>query len=90
MRGYVLIEPIEEEEVTASGLVMPERAQDKPSKGKVLALGKEPRVEGTVIETWEVSVGDIVIHHKWATQEVKEGQKTLKLVQAKDIMGVYK
>lgn len=105
LRGYCLVEPLEEEETTASGLVMPERSQDKPSKGKILAIGAIPyedmklaievgkmenqKLFDVISGSIEFEEGDTVIYHKWATQDVKEEGKILKLVKFGDLMAVY-
>lgn len=90
LSGYVLIEALDEEETTASGLVMPEKAKEKPAKGKVISIGGILK-EGDSIYYPPVglSSGDIVIHHRWSGQDVKEGQKEYKLVKFSDLMGVY-
>ena len=100
LAGYVLIRPFEEEETTASGLVMPEKEKEKPAKGKVLAVGNYPKIPDTIKlpeQTWDsyfeqypqVKEGDIVIFHRWSGQDIKEGQKEYKLVKFSDLMGVY-
>ena len=103
LAGYVLIEPIDEKETTASGLALPEKAQEKPERGKVIEVG-EPfvhyespwapttsTVEGISPshEYSPVKKGDIVVFHKWAGQDVREGNKEYKLVKFADLMGVY-
>lgn len=102
LAGYCLIEPLDEQETTASGLVMPEKAKEKPEKGKVIAVGDDlPRFDAGAIydeldqakipnERCPVEIGDIVIFHRWSGQDVKEGQKEYKLVKFSDLMGVYK
>ena len=102
LAGYVLILPLDEEETTASGLVMPEKEKEKPAKGKVIAVGADlPRFESGVTyikeldrhkvanEMPQVKVGNIVIFHRWSGQDVKEGQKEYKLVKFSDLVGVY-
>ena len=102
LAGYCLIEPLDEEQQTSEGLYLPEKAKDKPEKGKVIAIGADlPRFDAgaTYIkevdrhkvpnEMCPVKVGDIVIHHKWAGQDVKEGTKEYKLVKFADIMARY-
>ena len=108
LAGRCLIEPLEEDEVTSSGLALPEKAKEKPSKGKVVAIGspiihyesggKIERIgvyskDGGLITYFEeqspVKKDDLVVYHKWAGQDIKDGQKEYKLVQFKDIMGVY-
>ena len=102
LAGYILIEPLDEQETTASGLVMPEKVKEKPAKGKVVSVGGPiPRYEAGVAETLLngdlrlaeerclVRKGDIVVFHRWAGQDVREGQKEYKLVKFQDIMGIY-
>ena len=85
LAGYALIEPQEAEEVTASGIVLPDTAQEKPAQGKVIAVGapvKHPEHE----EKAEFKVGDIVLYKKWGGDEIKIDGKELKLVKFEDIM----
>ena len=96
LAGYVLIEPLDEQEVTASGLALPEKAQEKPEKGKVIAVGADiPYYEaqdrfGTNIDIrCPVKRGQTVIFHKWAGQDVREGNKEYKLVKFSDLMARY-
>ncbi len=71
--GYALIEPIELEKRTASGIVLPDTHDEKSQKGKVIALGG-PQVtdSGKKIKP-EFKVGDTVIYKKWGGDEVKLG-----------------
>ena len=90
LAGYILVEPVDEEEVTASGLVMPDKEKEKPSKGKVISIGgilKEGNT--TYYPPQGLSSGDIVVFHKWSGQDIKENQKELRLVHFKDLMGIY-
>lgn len=94
LAGYVLIEPLDEEQTTSSGLVMPDKEKEKPSKGKVVAIGTMPYEMREFVDDPEkyypeVQVGSIVQYHRWSGQDVKEGQKEYRLVQFKDLMGVY-
>lgn len=108
--GYVLIEPMDDEEVTAGGLALPEKAKEKPAKGIVIAVGDSithyesyvgkndmsPPYSTTSVYNLEfaeeqspVEEKDIAIFHRWAGQDVKDGQKEYKLVKFSDLMGVY-
>lgn len=97
--GYVLIEPLDDEETTASGLVMPEKAKEKPVKGMVLAVGRVNVPDGIGIPinslteyhafNTPIDRGDMVIFHRWAGQDVKEGQNEYRLVKFGDLMAVY-
>lgn len=94
LAGYVLIEPIDDQETTASGLVMPEKAKEKPGKGKVIAVGDpiehyERESGPNTSQHCPVKVGDIVIYHKWAGNEIKDGSKNVVLVKFADLQGVY-
>jgi chaperonin GroES len=94
--GYVLVEPIEEDGVTASGLYKPESAKDKPSKGKVIAKGGPLDYMAYVTTDPNyvprdifVGIGEFVYYKKWTNQEVedKDGKKYL-LVEFKDLLAV--
>lgn len=79
----VLIQPKEAETKTASGLYIPDTAKEKPSEGKVLAVGP-----GKKDEPMEVKVGDEVIYGKYAGTEVTvEGKKYL-IVKQSDILAI--
>ena len=96
---YEHIEPLDEEETTASGLIMPEKAKEKPAKGKVIEVGGKMRKEWMYPSSGPVEVmfpiespvkkGQVVVFHRWSGQDVKEGQKEYKLVKFSDLMGVY-
>ena len=84
----VLVEPIEDEEVTAGGIVLPETAKEKPQRGKILAAGPGGRDEDGKMITMEVAVGDIVLFAKYAGTEIKlEGKKRLILRQS-DLLAI--
>ena len=69
----VLVEPMAAETKTASGIIIPDNAKEKPQKGKVVAVGS-----GTKDEKMTVSVGDTVLYGKYAGTELKfEGQDYL-------------
>lgn len=87
MAGYALIEPQEAEEVTASGIVLPDTAQEKPAQGKVIVVGapiKHPEHE----EKAQFKAGDVVLYKKWGGDEIKVGGKELKLVKFEDVMAI--
>lgn len=85
----VLIEPLEKETTTASGIVIPDSAKEKPSQGKVVAVGSGITTDGKTL-TIPVKPGDVVVYKKWGGHEVKDGGKDLLLVEAKDIMAIVK
>jgi chaperonin GroES len=84
----VVIEPIEQESTTASGLVLPDTAKEKPQQGKVIAAGKgRLDDDGDRIEM-EVKVGDTVLYAKYAGTEIKIGDKKLLIMKEADILGI--
>jgi len=79
----VLIEPQEAEVKTASGIIIPDSAQEKPQKGKVLAVGP-----GTKDVDMEVKVGNIVLYGKYSGTEIKVDDKTYLIMRQSDILAV--
>ena len=91
---YVLIKPVEEEAKTASGIVLPESAKEKPQMGEVMATGPgkscgEDDCCGAV-PAMLVKKGDKVLYKKWGGNEIKVGHEEWVLVEQKDIMAVIK
>ena len=83
----VVIKVKEEQEKTASGIVLPGTAKEKPQEAKVLAVGSGEVVDGKKIEL-EVKVGDNVIYSKYSGTEVKiEGEEYL-IVRQSDILAI--
>lgn len=88
LNDRVVVEPIEQETTTASGLVLPETAKEKPQQGKVLAVGPGNRDEDGERMTLDVEVGDTVLFAKYAGTEIKiDGNKVL-IMKESDILGV--
>ena len=85
LAGYVLIEPAPKETKTASGIVLPESADEKPQEGKVLACGADSVDEGKTIKC-PVKVGDKVVYNKWGGNEIKTDGKELLLIKFEDLM----
>jgi chaperonin GroES len=86
--GYVLIEPQEAVKQTSSGIVLPESHDEKPQKGKVLAVGPEESVSYNTVRKAPCKVGDIVIYKKWGGNEYKVDGKELMFIKFEDIMAV--
>lgn len=87
LAGYVLIEPAPKETKTASGIVLPESADEKPQEGKVLACGDDLVEEGKIVKC-PVKVGDKVVYKKWGGNEIKVGGKELLLIKFDDLMAI--
>lgn len=88
LEDRVLVQPLEAEQTTASGLVIPDTAKEKPQEGKVLAVGPG-RVDdqGKRIPV-DVAEGDVVIFSKYGGTEVKYGGEEYLLLNARDILAV--
>ena len=79
----VLVEPAQAEEVTAGGIIIPDRAKEKPLKGNVIAVGN-----GTKDEEMIVKAGDVVLYGKYAGTEIElDGAKYL-IMRQSDILGI--
>lgn len=83
----VLVEAIEQSETTASGIVLPDTAKEKPQEGKVVAVGNGAVKDGVHIAL-EVKVGDVVIFSKYAGTEVKYEGKEYLIMKESDIQAV--
>jgi len=81
----VVVEPGEGQDKTASGIVIPDTAKEKPQEGKVLAVGPGRYEEGKLIPL-EVKPGDIVIYSKYGGTEVKVGGKDYLILSERDIL----
>ena len=84
----VVVKPIEEEDVTAGGIVLPESAKEKPQKGKILATGPGERDDdGKRIEL-DVAEGDIVLYAKYSGTEIKLDGEKLLILRESDILAI--
>ena len=86
--GRVIVEPIEQEEMTAGGIILPETAKEKPQEGKILAAGPGERDDNGARIPLEVSVGDKVLYAKYSGTEVKMDGKKLLILRETDILAV--
>ena len=82
----VIVEILEEEETTTSGIVLPDTAKEKPQKGKVLAVGPGARDEDGEYITMDVEEGDIVIFSKYGGTEIKVGADDVLILRESDIL----
>ena len=84
----LIIEPTQQEEMTASGIVLPETAKEKPMQGKVLAVGPGARKDdGSRIEM-DVATGDTVLFAKYAGTEVKIENKKYLILKETDVLAI--
>jgi chaperonin GroES len=86
--GRVIVEPTEQDEMTAGGIILPETAKEKPQEGKILAAGPGDRDEDGERIPMDVSVGDKVLYAKYSGTEVKMDGKKLLIMRESDILAV--
>ena len=86
--GHLLIQPLEKETKTASGIYLPDSAGEKPQKGQVLAVGDNEVTDSGKIKKSPVKVNDIVIYKKWGGNEVKVDGVEYMFVKFEDILAV--
>ena len=84
----VVIEPIEQEDITAGGIVLPETAKEKPQRGKVLSTGDGDRDEHGKRIALDVKVGDTVLFAKYSGTEIKMDGKKLLILREGDILAI--
>ena len=86
--GNVLIKPLEAEEKTPSGIVLPETAKEKPQIGQVMAVGPGSTDDKGKPVKMQVKVGQKVMYKKWGGNEVKVGLEEWMLIEQKDILAI--
>jgi len=84
----VVVEPIEQDEVTPSGIVLPETAKEKPQKGTVLAVGPGDRDEDGDRIPMDVKKGDVVLFAKYSGTEIKVDGKKLLILRESDLLAI--
>jgi chaperonin GroES len=82
----VIVEVLEEEDVTKSGIVLPDTAKEKPQRGRVLAVGPGPRDEDGKYVKMDVESGDEVIFSKYGGTEIKIGADEVLILRESDIL----
>lgn len=84
----VVIEPLESEDVTAGGIVLPDTAKEKPQRGKVLSVGPGDRDDDGKRIAMDVNVGDTVLFAKYAGTEIKVDGKKLLIMRESDLLAI--
>ena len=88
LHDRVAVKRVDEEEKTAGGIIIPDTAQEKPSEGKVVAVGPGAREKDGSFSTMEVKVGDHILFGKWSGTEATIDGVELLIMQESDIMGI--
>ena len=82
----LIVEALEEEETTSSGIVLPDTAKEKPQRGRVLAVGPGPRDEDGEYITMDVAVGDEIIYSKYGGTEIRLGTDDYLILRESDVL----
>jgi chaperonin GroES len=88
LHDRILVEPSEQDETTASGILLPETAKEKPQQGAVIAAGPGARDDSGQRIAMDVQVGDLVLFNKYAGTEVKIDGKKMLIMKETDILGI--
>ena len=88
LHDRLIVKRMDEERKTASGIVIPDSAAEKPDQGEVLAIGTGKVMEDGKVTPLDVKVGDRVLFGKYAGQTVRVQGKELLVMREEDIMGV--
>lgn len=88
LHDRVLVKPLEEEEKTTGGIIIPDTAKEKPMKGRVITAGPGVRGEDGKLQPLDVKKGDQILYGKWSGTEVKLNGDDLLIMKESDIMGI--
>ena len=88
LHDRILVEPLDAEEKTAGGIIIPDTAQEKPMEGKIVAVGKGSRNDEGKIAALDVKKGDRILYGKWSGTDVKVDGDDYLIMKESDVMGV--
>ena len=90
LEDRIVIRPQDAEATTASGLVIPDTAKEKPQQGEVLAVGAGRRGDNGDLIPMDVSVGDVVVYSKYGGTEIASDGEDLLILNARDVLAIVK
>ena len=88
LHDRVLVERIDEDEKTAGGIIIPDTAKEKPSEGKVVAVGSGTKADDGSVTPLDVKSGDKILFGKWSETEVTVDGKELLIMKESDVLGI--
>ncbi|MEE8516102.1 MAG: co-chaperone GroES [Alphaproteobacteria bacterium] len=88
LHDRVLVKPLEADEQTSGGIIIPDTAKEKPMEGRVVAAGPGVRGEDGKLQPLDVKKGDEILYGKWSGSEVKLNGDDLLIMKESDIMGI--
>jgi chaperonin GroES len=84
----LIVKPLQAEEKTAGGIVLPDSAREKPQQGEVLAIGPGKLLENGKVVAMEVKVGDTIYYAKYGGTEVKVNGEDLVILRQDDVLAI--
>ncbi|MEY4463442.1 MAG: co-chaperonin GroES [Pseudomonadota bacterium] len=88
LHDRIAIKPIEHEEKTKGGIIIPDTAKEKPMQGEIVAVGTGTRNEKGEVHPLELKVGDKVLYGKWAGTEIEIKGEKLIVMKENDVFGI--
>ena len=88
LHDRVLVQRIDEDEKTAGGIIIPDTAKEKPSEGKVVAVGSGAKSDDGSVTALDVKSGDKILFGKWSGTEVTVDGKELLIMKESNILGI--
>ena len=90
LEDRIVVKPGESEETTASGLVIPDTAKEKPQQGEVLAVGPGRRSDSGELIPLDIKVGDTVVYSKYGGTEIAQDGEDLLILSGRDVLAIVK
>ena len=88
LHDRIAIKPHTEEEKTSGGIIIPDTAKEKPTRGEVVAVGSGVRDQSGKLVPLEVKVGGVVMYGKWGGSEIKVEGNDLIIMKESDVIGI--
>lgn len=86
----ILVKPLNAEEKTKGGIILPDTAQEKPQQGKVVAVGKGKLLDDGKVKELEVKAGDTVLYGRYGGTEIKYKDEDLLILKESDVLAILK
>lgn len=86
LTDHIVLKPVEQEEITASGIVIPDTAKEKPQHGQVVAVGPGKMNDAGVVETLDLSAGDRILYQKYTGQEITVDKQDYIVIRFQDVL----
>lgn len=86
----ILVKPVDSEEKTKGGIILPDTAKEKPSKGKVVAVGKGKLLDDGKVKELEVKTGDTVLYGRYGGTEIKYKDEDMLILRESEVLAIVK